>query len=198
MQQTMHALPRYQLTALALMLAIVIVEARLPRPRVWSYLLAVTIAAAIAVAAAILWETEVDRSVSPTVANYPGAGPYQPAVLFGFFWASNVLIHGWIVTLVYVRFRGARLAARALADAELARTRAAHSATEDDLHAAEVEVDPAVVFRALEAIETAYERDPRAADAMMDELIAFLRAAIPKLRVDALARPSPAGPAHGD
>jgi hypothetical protein len=40
------------------------------------------------------------------------------------------------------------------------------------------------VFRALATIEEAYEDDPARADALLDDLIAFLRAAIPRLRSD--------------
>jgi hypothetical protein len=38
------------------------------------------------------------------------------------------------------------------------------------------------VFESLQSLEDTYERDRDAADRMLDELISFLRAAIPKVR----------------
>ena len=43
------------------------------------------------------------------------------------------------------------------------------------------------MIQTLERIERTYEEDPAAADARLDELIAFLRDAIPRLRSDAIA-----------
>jgi hypothetical protein len=45
-------------------------------------------------------------------------------------------------------------------------------------------IDPAFVMKALDDIERAYETDPMRADAALDEFIAFLRDAIPRLRSD--------------
>jgi LytS/YehU family sensor histidine kinase len=92
------------------------------------------------------------------------------------------VVHGWLATFIYVGLRNSRRAARALAGAEIARSEANRALIAAQLEAAHAEVDPAVVFRALEDVERAYEEDPARADALLDELIAFLRDAIPRLR----------------
>jgi hypothetical protein len=46
------------------------------------------------------------------------------------------------------------------------------------------QVDPAFVLQALENVERTYEEDPARGDILLDEFIAFLRDAIPRLRSD--------------
>jgi LytS/YehU family sensor histidine kinase len=46
------------------------------------------------------------------------------------------------------------------------------------------QVDPAFVFQTLEMIEQTYETIASRADVLLDELVAFLRAAIPRLRAE--------------
>jgi hypothetical protein len=87
-----------------------------------------------------------------------------------------------LATMIYVRLRNSRLAARALAEAEYGRSEASRNLLASSLEAAQAEIDPALVIQALEAIEREYDADPAAAEARLDELTAFLRAAIPLLR----------------
>jgi LytS/YehU family sensor histidine kinase len=94
------------------------------------------------------------------------------------------VVHGWFATFIYVGLRNSRRAARALADAEVERSEAQRSLLAAQLLAAQSQVDPEFVMRTLEGIERIYEKEPAAADAQLDELIAFLRDAIPRLRSD--------------
>jgi hypothetical protein len=96
----------------------------------------------------------------------------------------STLAYGWIATFVYMRLRNARRAARALADAEIERSEAQRKLLAAQLVAAHAQVDPAFVLQRLEAVERAYEADPARADVLLDEFIAFLRDAIPRLRED--------------
>jgi hypothetical protein len=98
----------------------------------------------------------------------------------------DAAFNGALAILIYARLRSARRAALALADAELARSEANRHLLDSRLDAAHAEVDPADVIDRLERIEQAYESDPAAADARLDELIAFLRGAIPRLRAEPL------------
>jgi sensor histidine kinase YesM len=91
---------------------------------------------------------------------------------------------GCLGTALYVWLRNARLAAAALAAGELARAEAERRAAAARLEATRSEVDPNRVFESLDQIRELYERDRASADAMLDELIAFLRAAIPRTRVE--------------
>lgn len=96
----------------------------------------------------------------------------------------DAAFHGVLAILIYARLRKARLAALDLARAELARSEANRNLLASRLDAARAQVDPSLVIEQLERIESAYETDPAAADAELDELIAFLRGAIPRLRAE--------------
>ena len=89
-----------------------------------------------------------------------------------------------LVTFVYAGMRRSRSAWRALADAELARSEAQRALVAAQLGSAQALADPARVLDRLSEIEAMYDRDCARADAMMDELIAFLRAAVPRLRME--------------
>jgi hypothetical protein len=91
---------------------------------------------------------------------------------------------GALAAFIYVRMRRSRLAMRALADAEIARSEAMRTLLASQLAAARAKVDPAFVFQTLEMIEQTYETNASRADVLLDELIAFLRAAIPRLRAE--------------
>jgi hypothetical protein len=88
-------------------------------------------------------------------------------------------------TSVYVWLRRSSAAERALADAQLSRAEAQRRLESSRLASAAEAVDPQAVLVRLAEIESAYESDHPRADVMMDELIAYLRAAIPKLRLEA-------------
>jgi len=95
-----------------------------------------------------------------------------------------IIVYGALGTLVYVWVRNSQRAAEALSRAEIERAEAERKLIASRIEAVEAEVDPSFIFGTLESIESTYERDRAAADAMLDELIAFLRAAIPRLRLD--------------
>jgi hypothetical protein len=96
--------------------------------------------------------------------------------------SRGFILDGALGVLIYVWLRNARRSSEALAKAEIDRAEVERKLIASQVEAVEAEVDPGLVFSTLEAIENTYERDRVAADAMLDELIAFLRAAIPKLR----------------
>jgi hypothetical protein len=92
------------------------------------------------------------------------------------------VLHGWLATFIYVRLRNARLAARALAEIQLRQAEANRQLLASQLTSMDAEVDPDAVLSTLEDIQRDYETDSVGANARMDQLIAFLRAAIPRLR----------------
>ena len=71
-----------------------------------------------------------------------------------------------------------RMAAAKLAQFE-ARRRLAYG----QLQAVQARIDPQFLFDMLEAVRRAYESDPARAEQLLDELVAFLRAALPRLQV---------------
>ena len=101
------------------------------------------------------------------------------------------ILHCWLATLIYARLRNSRLAAQALARAEIERSEATRKLLDSQLAAAHAVVDPEAVFGKLDAIERIYDEDPARGDALLDELIVFLRAAIPQLRSEEIPSASP-------
>jgi hypothetical protein len=158
----------------------------------WRYVLSMAVATVVACAAAgafpewvraaprevVAGETlaRVDFADSDAVRKSPRV--YAIATLNG------AIIQAWLAAFIFVRLRGARRATQALADAELERIEAQGRLIGARLVAAHAEVDPTFVLRTLEEVELAYEEDSARADAMLDEFIALLREAIPRMRVD--------------
>jgi hypothetical protein len=99
----------------------------------------------------------------------------------------NAAFYGCLATLIYARLRNSRRAALSLAEAEFGRSEAQRRLLASQLDAAHAEVDPARVIDRLDSIGRTYETDPDAADAQLDELIGFLRDAIPRIRRDEMA-----------
>ncbi|MDQ6684910.1 MAG: histidine kinase [Pseudomonadota bacterium] len=99
---------------------------------------------------------------------------------FEFFVAA--LIFGGFGYSVYVNQRTARLAARRMQQAELERAAARRRTVESRLQALQARVEPQFLFNTLAQVGELYQRDPAMADGMLDNLIAYLRAALPHLR----------------
>jgi hypothetical protein len=102
----------------------------------------------------------------------------------------NVLFFSLLVVLTHSRLERVALVTRALSEAEIAREELQRSAAMAHLEAARVAIDPPAVIARLEEIERTYDHDIGAAEAMLDEVIARLRASIPQLR-EARARALP-------
>ncbi len=92
-----------------------------------------------------------------------------------------VLIAGAAVFL-YADRRTARRTEARLHAAELNRIRASRTALESRLQAMQARVEPQFLFNTLAQVEQLFEHDPPAADRMLDDLIAYLRAAMPAMR----------------
>jgi hypothetical protein len=79
-----------------------------------------------------------------------------------------------------------------LHDAAAARLVAAQSAQREarrrivqmELQSVQARIDPALLFGMLEAVRSAYATDAARAERLLEELIAFLRASLPRLRAD--------------
>lgn len=73
-------------------------------------------------------------------------------------------------------------AAARLAAAQAAQRDAQRRVAESRLQEVQARVDPQVLFNMLEAVRDLYERDAGQAEQFLDELIVFLRSALPRLR----------------
>lgn len=196
--QALFHLPWFLLIAYLFLAAIAWAESSVadpPGPSAWHYIAAAGVASVVCVAiAGVTYELkpEAPRQViaGQTLPKRTYANPevrtrwLRISAMYG---AAMPILHGWLATFIYISLRRQRRAARALTDAQMGRSEAQRSLLAAQLLAAHAQVDPAFVLERLETIERTYEADPAGADAQLDELIAFLRAAIPRLRSDEVA-----------
>jgi LytS/YehU family sensor histidine kinase len=103
---------------------------------------------------------------------------WRPVHFFSMFmWA---LIFGGFSTFVYADLRRARESTARLNEAMLSRTRTAQNIMQTRLQIMQARVDPAFLFTALEKIGNLYDREPAKGQETIDDLIAYLRAAMPQ------------------
>jgi LytS/YehU family sensor histidine kinase len=92
------------------------------------------------------------------------------------------LIWGSIFVFIYVERRGALQASRRMAAAHVARTRAQRHTLQSRLQALQARVEPQFLFNTLSQVRNLYDEDPARGARMLSDLIAYLRAALPRLR----------------
>lgn len=92
------------------------------------------------------------------------------------------LMFGGLATFVYVDRKRARAAQTRLHAAELQRTKKARDVLESRLQSMQARVEPQFLFNTLAQVKRLYEIDPPLAGRMLDDLIAYLRAAMPRMR----------------
>ena len=189
------SIPKFLVFSYAVLIAIAVAESSVPEgtaPQGWRYVLALLAASAVYVVAiasfpGLTRRAPVEVRSGQTFASNFTASPDRTEMTNLLIGTPGTLSYGWIATFIYVRLRKARLAAAALADAEVERSEAQARLFAAQLVAAHAQVDPAFVLRKLEDVERAYEADPARADVLLDEFIAYLRDAIPRLRAEEAA-----------
>jgi Histidine kinase len=91
-----------------------------------------------------------------------------------------------IMALLYFahlrRSRGHEQAAARLAAAQAAQRLARRRTVQGRLQEVQARIDPQLLFEMLETVQRLYQRDAAQAERFLDELIVFLRAALPRLR----------------
>lgn len=83
------------------------------------------------------------------------------------------------IALTYFYRRRDQHVAKALHDAEVARTELQRRILEAELHTMQARVEPSFLFDTLGDVGELYDREPAAGERMLDELISYLRAALP-------------------
>jgi hypothetical protein len=200
--QVLYDMPWLLVIAGIFLVAIALVESSVPDvpgPSAWRYVAAITVASVACVAIAGSLYDYFQRAphqvtAGQTLKKRTHASPearveWQKAAAMKD--VTSMVIYGWLATFIYVSLRKSRRATQTLNDAEMGRSEAQRTLLAAQLLAAHAEVDPVFVLERLEAIEQAYEADPAGADAQLDELIAFLRAAIPRLRSEEMVANPP-------
>ena len=176
----------YQLKALCLLVAIVIADRAVDEGarRYRAYLLA-TLAGCLAGIALTepfnwAWRTHVLPDLWPAEWKWLHGTPAL------FYWPIFDLTHwlliGGAAVFLYADRRGARKTAQLLHAAELDRIHRSRLALESRLQAMQARVEPLFLFNTLAQVERLYELDPPLAARVLDDLIAYLRAAMPLMR----------------
>ena len=94
----------------------------------------------------------------------------------------NWLILGGAATFVYTDRRWAHAARARMHAAEIGRAQTARRTLEFRLQAMQARVEPQFLFNTLAQVHDLYRVDAARGQRMLDELIAYLRAAMPKMR----------------
>jgi len=165
-----------QICAFTLMLCIVVadyVTGRDARRRA-AYALAVVVSAAVAA-----WPEGLVM-----IATFPEYARQHPT----FFLRASAyrflewLILGGTATFVYIHQRRARVARARMDAAALDRAHTARRTLESRLQAMQARVEPQFLFNTLAQVRDLYPASAARGERMLDELIAYLRAAVPKMR----------------
>jgi len=167
------------LAVVCVMVAVIVADEAVSRgvPRMRAYLGAVVLGCATAAWAQ--WELRVLLGWD-AVAAADDDGWFeltQPPQVFFY-----LLLVSAVACFVYVNRRTARAAALRLRAAELGRAQSRRRTLESRLQAMQARVEPQFLFNTLAQVRELYERDVAVAGRMLDDLIAYLRAALPHLR----------------
>ena len=174
------------LRALCLMVAIVIadraVDAGAPRRR--SYVLAALLGclAGSAVAEPFFWAWRTYLLPDEWPADFPWLHGTAANYYWALFGLTQWLPAGGGVVFLYADRRAARRTAQLLHVAQLDRIRRSRVALESRLQAMQARVEPQFLFNTLAQVERLFEVDPALAARTLDDLIAYLRAAMPLMR----------------
>lgn len=149
------------------------------QPRAWIRYVVATIIC-VGVSTALLHALALRLPVPALVGWYwPESQRSTDAFVF-----ANFLLLGGLAVFVYVRLRRVKRIQAAFERAELARAGAGRQVLTSRLATMQARVEPTFLFSTLGQIEALHERDVAGADRMLDDLIDYLRAALPQLRGD--------------
>jgi len=173
-----------QLKAFALLLAFVVADRVTGKDpdRRGAYVLAVVIGAAIIVPISVVVVASLIHFVAGEALHPPG----------GIGWVLNIffellMVGGATVWVINDRRRAQRARARSHA-AELQRIAAEKRSIESDLQTMQARIEPQFLFNTLAQVKLLYTRNHAAGERLLDALIAYLRAAMPKIRETSTVR----------
>ena len=106
---------------------------------------------------------------------FPGSGSdYQ---LYTQWMAAFI---GILFAVYYAHWEKAQASSRSLHAAQIAQQRTEHALLESRLNVVRARIDPAFLFEALGEVGRRYSQDAAGAEALLDQLIGFLRASLPR------------------
>ncbi len=172
-----YAFAGAQIRAFALLLSFVVADKVTggdPERR-GAYVLAAVVGAAVGTLVAV-------EFVSTMFNRFVLAEPVHPRIAFRLYMALDLLLIGGAAYWVVLDRRRASRARGGMRRAELDRIDAERRSIESDLQALQARVEPQFLFNTLSQVHDLYRGDPARGERMLDELIAYLRAAMPLMR----------------
>ena len=174
-----------QARALVLMAAVVIADAAADRGvGRRAYVVAAVAGCIVGEAIALPFTFAWSHLVVP--GQYPATRPWLHGAAALIYWpvfkTTHWLLIGSAAVFLYADRRAAHKTAQLLNAAELDRLQRSEQALQSRLQAMQARVEPQFLFNTLAQVERLYELDPPRASRMLDELIAYLRAAMPRMR----------------
>ncbi|HTS22245.1 MAG TPA: histidine kinase [Casimicrobiaceae bacterium] len=113
------------------------------------------------------------------VGKFTGAAEIQWRTTYGLL---EWFLLGGAATFIVLDARRARIEQRRLRIAEIERARTAKRMLESQLQAMQARVEPQFLFNTMAQVRQLYDVDSGLAERMLDDLIAYLRAAMPQMR----------------
>ena len=176
----------YQIKAFFLLAAIVIANRAVDEgaSKRLSYVAAAIVGCAVGVVVGELFSSTWRAFVLPD--RWPATRPWikgPGAPFYYLVWGlTHWLLVGGCAVFFYADRRAARITEAHLNAAELDRIRRSKLALESRLQAMQARVEPQFLFNTLAQVEHLYESNPALAERILDDLIAYLRAAMPLMR----------------
>jgi hypothetical protein len=176
----MHTVLWGQLNGFAVMLTLLVADRASVPPlnRWWPYPLAVV--AGVAMGTTLEWLV-AQRLLSITTAYHDTGGP-EPFSTFAFRHGIQALVVCSLATVAYVSWRRATQRQAALRVVQLEGARAGKRIVRLRLAAMQARVEPQFLHDVLARVEQLFETDAHAASRMLQDLITYLRVAIPQIR----------------
>jgi hypothetical protein len=176
----------YQIKALVLLTAVVIADRAVDegaRPRL-CYVAATLAGCVVGVFLSEMFSWAWRALVLPD--RWPAWRPWLQGAgslyYFAIWGLTHWLLLGGAAVFFYADRRAARKTQAHLSAAELDRIRRSKQALESRLQAMQARVEPQFLFNTLAQVERLYEIDPKLAERVLSDLIAYLRAAMPLMR----------------
>jgi LytS/YehU family sensor histidine kinase len=169
-----------QFNGFAVMLALLVADHASVPPlnRLWPYPLALV--AGVAIGTTLEWLV-AERLLSIATA-YQITGEPEPFSTFAFRHGIQALAVWGLMTLAYVSWRRATQRQAALRAVQLEGARAEKRVLKLRLAAMRARVEPQFLLDALARVEQLFETDAQAANCMLQDLVTYLRVAIPQIR----------------
>jgi hypothetical protein len=165
-----------QFNGFAVLFAVLIADHASPLPlrRWWPYVLAVFVG--VGIGSTLLWFVTQRLFGIPTAYRFP-----EPLDTYLYRHGTHAFVVCGLVTFIYVSRRWAVQCLAALRAVQLERAQTEKRVLESRLAAMQARVEPQFLRDALTQVERLYDIDAQAADRVLKELIAYLRAAIPQI-----------------